>query len=341
MEPIVLGPNQLHRFYKGGAAISALRGTPNDDDYAPEDWVGSTTAVFGSDSVGISTLPDGRLLSDAVAGQPEDFLGAEHVAAYGADPALLVKLLDAGERLPAHLHPDRAFARAHLGSRYGKTEAWIIADAQRDAAVHVGFAEDVPAQVLERWVAGQNRDALLGALNRRAVRAGDVLFVPAATPHAIGDGILIVEIQEPSDLSILLEWEGFAIDGPNQGHLGLGFDLALTAVDRSGWDAERLARLAAGRGETRPGVEALFPAAADAFFRAERIRPAPSSLPAAFSILVVTQGAGVLEAGARSIELTRGDTVLVPQAAGECRLSGDMVVLRCMPPGPDATVGRR
>ena len=129
--------------------------------------------------------------------------------------------------------------------------------------------------------------------------------------------MLLVELQEPTDLSVLLEWEGFAIDGRAQGHLGLGFDLALGCVDRSGWDPARLDRLRGGRGPVRPGAERLFPAEADPFFRAERLRPDPAGpLEAAFSILVVTGGSGRLETRGGSLELARGDTVLVPFAAG-------------------------
>ena len=74
-------------------------------------------------------LPDGRLLRDAVAEHAGSWLGAAHVARFGADPALLVKLLDAGQRLPVHCHPSDEFAAAHFGSRYGKTEAWIVVGA--------------------------------------------------------------------------------------------------------------------------------------------------------------------------------------------------------------------
>ena len=58
-----------------------------------------------------------------------------------------------------------------------------------------------------------------------------MVLVPAGRLHAIGEGVLLLELQEPEDLSILLEWGGFALDGERDGHLGLGFDLALSAVD--------------------------------------------------------------------------------------------------------------
>ena len=77
--------------------------------------------------------------------------------------------------------------------------------------------------------------------------AGDAVFVPAGAPHAIGDGMLIVELQEPTDLSILLEWEGFGIDDEQAATLGLGWDVALASVER----ARATRRPCAGRGRRR------------------------------------------------------------------------------------------
>jgi mannose-6-phosphate isomerase len=164
------------------------------------------------------------------------------------------------------------------------------------------------------------------------------VLVPAGMPHAIGQGVLLVELQEPTDFSVLLEWEGFAIDGRADGHLGLGFDVALGAVDRGGWSPARLDRLRGGRGPVRQGAERLFPAEADPFFRAERLRPDPAvSLEAAFSILVVIGGSGRLETPGDSLELGRGDTVLVPFAAGPGTVRGRLEAVRCLPPDPGDT----
>src|SRR5919197_5489370 len=121
MRPMKLHANQFRRFYRGGSAIARFRGAAAAEEDVPEDWVGSATAAFGSDTDGLSRLPDGRLFRDALAADPEPFLGRAHVGRFGADPALLVKLLDAGQRLPVHVHPDDEFAREHLDTKFGKT----------------------------------------------------------------------------------------------------------------------------------------------------------------------------------------------------------------------------
>jgi mannose-6-phosphate isomerase len=340
VKPIRLAANRFPRFYRGGSAIDELRGTTPGagGGFLPEDWVGSTTAAFGTDGDGLTRLEDGRMLREAVAADPEGFLGPAHAAAYGDSPALLVKLLHAGERLPVHCHPDREFARRHLDCPWGKTEAWVIAGTEDDeAVVHLGFREAMDAGRLAELVAGQRVEALLAGLNAVPVAVGDTVLVPAGLPHAIGRGVLLVELQEPTDFSVLLEWEGFAIDGRRHGHLGLGFELALDCVDRSGWSRERLARLRGGRGPDRSGAERLFPAEADPFFRAERLDPDPAvRLEAGFSILAVTGGVGRLETAGGSLELGRGDTVLVPFAAGPGQVRGRLAAVRCLPPAPGA-----
>ncbi len=336
MRPIRLPPNQLRRFYRGGSAIARFRGTRSDEQHAPEDWVGSTTTAFGESSRGLSVLPEGRLLREAIAADPEDFLGPEHVADFGADPMLLVKLLDAGERLPVHFHPDRAFAAEHLGLPHGKTEVWMIVEARDDACVYLGFREQIGAEAVAGWVARQEDERMLAALNRLRVSPGDVVFVPAGLPHSIGHGVFLVELQEPSDLSVLLEWARFGIDGRRDGHLGLGFALALEGIERRPLGGDELARLHSSYGAFPAGATLFLPVDADPYFRAQALRPDPElHLEPAFSILVVLSGAGTLETERDGgLELHRGHTILLPYAAGEARLSGELTAVRCLPPEP-------
>jgi mannose-6-phosphate isomerase len=335
---VKLAPNQLHRFYRGGEAIARFRGVALDDEYAPEDWIGSTTTIHSENAQGLSTLPDGRLLRDAILADAEAFLGPVHAARHGPDPALLVKLLDAGERLPVHAHPDRAFAHRHLGLDQGKTEAWLIVETRSaPATVHLGFAEDVGQRELADWVERQDGERMLGALNELEVEPGDSIFVPAGVPHAIGEGIFLVEVQEPSDLSVLLEWRGFQVDGARDGHLGLGFDTALGCIRRTAVGADELAglvRKTAAVAPSRPGVRSLVPPEARAFFRAERVQPDPAvSLEPAFAILVVVDGDGQLVSeGGETLRLSRGETALVTYAAGPTELTGAIEVTRYLPP---------
>jgi mannose-6-phosphate isomerase len=335
--PVPLPANQpADRFYAGGARIAGFRGpggAPAEGDHVPEDWVGSVTTLFGEEALGLTRLPGGGTLADAVAADPAGWLGPGRAAARGSDVGLLVKLLDAGERLPVHAHPDVPFAARHLGLAHGKTEAWVALTA---APVHLGFRHDVGAGELRRWVDEQDAEAVLDAMHVLDLEPGDAVLVPAGLPHAIGAGAFVVELQEPTDLSILVEWAGFAIDGAAAGHLGLGFDTALAAVDRRGWSSAEIGAL---RGARAADTGDLLPDAAP-FFRVERWRGAGKWDPG-FAVAVVVGGAGALVApdGGRT-PVRRGSTVLVPWSAGGLRLepdaAGDLEVLRCRPPAEGA-----
>lgn len=333
LSPQPLPPNLLRHFYAGGARIATLRGLEPPAESSPEEWLAAVNTTFGDEASGrgLSRLQDGTLLRDAVAADPEGWLGPAHVARFGTDPALLTKLLDAGQRLPVHYHPGRPFAREHLGLAHGKTEAWLILEAEPDAEVHLGFAEPVPAETVRGWLEEQDPASMMAAMARLPVRAGDAIFVPAGTPHAIGAGILLLELQEPTDLSILLEFTpfGFALEDAT---LGLGWDAALPALDLGGWGADRLAEL-------RPGGERLLPTAADPYFRAERVAGG-DHLDAGFSVLIGLAGDGTVTTEAGEVHFGAGSAVLVPDGAGPAEVTGNAGGLRCRPPDPSAPEGR-
>jgi mannose-6-phosphate isomerase len=347
--PQLLPPNQIEHFYRGGDRITALRGG-SFGLYRPEEWIGSVTTMAGQEALGLSRLSDGTLLRDAIAADPEGWLGPAHVDAYGTSTELLVKLLDAGERLPVHVHPDRAFASQHLGLPHGKTEAWIILEADEGAKVRLGFAESMQLADVRAMADAQDTEALVDALRSRPVRPGDAVLVPAGLPHCIDAGLLVLELQEPTDLSILLEWSGFAVDGRENGHLGLGFDLAYQALRLDALDQAELDRLVVDSEQVAgTDLASLMPAAADPYFRAHQLRSTQASgvVEPGFAVLLVTGGSGhlvtsgqpgsgppVSEATGR-LDVRRGNAVAVPWRAGEWHLEGEVDGVVCRPPLPE------
>jgi mannose-6-phosphate isomerase len=308
-------PTRVFRFYRGGALLGRLRGEPAEDGFFPEDWVGSVTQASnpGRDDPqeGLSHLSDGRLLRDVVEADPIMWLGEEHMARFGTSTGLLVKLLDAAERLPVHAHPDRAFARRAFDSPFGKTEAWIVLDTRDDEAeIWVGLREPVEPQGYLEWIAEQDADRLLESLNKISVRPGDVVYVPAGVPHALGAGMLIAELQEPTDFSFVCEWRGFPVR-PEDSHLGLGWDVAVNALDLSAHEPLR-----------------SLPPEAGSFFAADWQAEATGR----FAVLLVVEGEGKIDgAPARP-----GAAFVVPAGAERIRVEGDLRVLRCI--GPDLAV---
>jgi mannose-6-phosphate isomerase len=346
VRPIELGPNQPRQFYRGGGAIAALRGVQAEDGYRPEDWVASTTSRFGLGEDGQSSLPDGTKLADAVTADPEAWLGRDHQAYFGANTALLVKFLEAGQRLPVHVHPPRSFAYRHLGSFHGKTEAWVVLGAAgARPTVYLGWKRDVPYEEMAGWVAEQDTAAMLANMNELEVKPGTSVLVPAGTPHAIGEGVFCVELQEPSDFSIMLEFKGFDID-PAGGDLGLGREAALACVREKAFTPEELealqqrhAPLTLPEGPAGPAPTAddndLLPEQSRPYFRAHRLgRSRPGPVAASFAVLIGTWGEGSLSGDGWEVPVRRGSTLVVPYGAGQISSDGDVELVRCLPPLP-------
>src|SRR5690606_2304552 len=231
--PIALPAQRMAHFYRGGSALAQFRREGKDSadlgDYGPEEWLGSAVARFRRHPDGIA-LVDGARLDRLIEVDPAHWLGT------GSAPGvpILTKLLDAGEWLPVHVHPDAAFARDVLDAPSGKAEAWLIlATPSEVGEVLLGFNQDISAETLERWVREQDGPSLVAAMNRTSVRPGDTVFVPPGVPHAIGPGVLLIEVQEPADLSILLEWERFPSLDSDGALLGLPLEVALSSVRRT------------------------------------------------------------------------------------------------------------
>lgn len=340
-QPLLIAANQpVDRPYMGGSGIARFRGVKEYDPYTPEDFVASTTEVFSGHGVGLTVLPDGRTLRDAVEADPIGYLGKEHVRHFGAKTMLLVKILSTDERLFVHYHPDEVFASVRLHRTMGKTEAWIIVDTdgRDDAYAYLGFNRPVADEEVETWITNQQVPEMLAAMNRVPLQVGDTLFVPAGVAHSIGPGITLVELQEPTDLSILLEYTGFPGFTLSSAILGLDVPTAVSGLQRSQLTPDQIRSLSAGRADGSSTVQQLFPVEADTFFTAWHLDVnTRHDLVAGFSVLVIIGGSGRLEFDAGSLDLTPGATVLIPYGAGDVSIIGHVRGVLCAPPAPPAS----
>jgi mannose-6-phosphate isomerase len=328
---VKLAANQFDHFYRGGYKIGALRNGPGGPQ-RPEEWLGSTVTRFGEETQGLTVLPDGRFLRDAINEDPISWLGKNHFDYFGVSSELLVKLLDPDQRLPVHLHPNRAFAKQHLGLPHGKTEAWIILEAPEDAWVGVGFEKTMQMNQVRELVDTENTTALLASLNKLSVKPGDGVLVPAGIPHAIAEGIFLLELQEPTDLSIMLEWEGFKMDGHKDGHLNLGFDLALKAMELNALSESDISKLRTGIDMNSSKMISLLPQGADPYFRAHAISSGVE-IEAGFAVLLALSCSGELQSdNSEVISISRGDAVVIPHAIGNWQITGELKAWISRPP---------
>jgi mannose-6-phosphate isomerase len=276
-------------------------------------------------------LSDGTLLRDAIKNDSDGWLGADHVKNFGLSTEILIKLLDPDQRLPVHYHPNKAFAKTHLGLDHGKTEAWIILEAPAGSGVGLGFNQKQNKEDLLKLVRAQDSAALLASLRRTEVQVGDAVLVPAGVAHAIDAGIFVLELQEPTDLSALLEWEGFAVDGIKDGHLGLGFETVTDALLLDPLSDSEFDSLITHNVFSGGALRSVLPLKSDGYFRAH-LAPGSGDFPAGFAVALVLDGSGSISfANTPEMAITKGDAVVIPHNAGAFTFSGANAIV-CRPP---------
>lgn len=139
---------------------------------------------------------------------------------------ILIKLIDAKDRLSVQVHPNDEYALANEGE-YGKTEMWYVVDCDDDAKLIYGFNQDISqGEFLERI----NNNNLAPVCNFVPVKKGDVFFIEAGTMHAIGKGILIAEVQQNSNTTYRVSDYGrLGADGkPRQLHIKQAVEVTKT-----------------------------------------------------------------------------------------------------------------
>lgn len=256
----------------------------------------------------------GRTLRELMERHGEALVGSAPLAAGGRFP-LLVKLVDASDRLSVQVHPDDAGA-ARLGERDGgKNEAWVVLHADPGSVLWVGLAPGARREELE---AAADRATFERLLRPLAPAAGDVIPIPAGTIHAIGPGFTLCEVQQTSDVTYrVYDWDRPASPARPL-HRAQSFAVArldarpepvrLRRQPATGQPALRRAELPS------PGSFRWFSCAA-----AE-----PVELPrsGACRIAVLLAGQGTLSCGARPGEraaLGPGEAALLPANSGTLR----------------------
>lgn len=235
-------PTFARRTYRGGKLLRRfLRLEPAVDNSCPEDWISSFVEAKNKEYLpqeGITRVltKNGECpITNAVT--PENFGEGR------TNSGVLIKLLDAGERLGIQVHPTKEYAKAHFGTPYGKTECWYILDTRdEDACVYLGFKEHVTREYFKDLFDRQDVPAMLEAMHCFRVRRGDVILVTAGTPHAIGAGCFLLEIQEPTDYTMRAEKITVAgeVLTPQQIHYGVGEEAMLDCFSYTGGTAEEI-----------------------------------------------------------------------------------------------------
>ena len=139
-----------------------------------------------------------------------DLVGEKNYEKFGLGFPLLVKFIDAQDNLSVQVHPDDDFAQEHYGQN-GKTEMWHVIQADEGAGLYVGFNRKITAQ---QYLDAVENGNLEDFLRFYPVKPGDTFMIPAGTVHAIGKGVLLAEIQQPSDITFrIYDWNRVDANG--------------------------------------------------------------------------------------------------------------------------------
>ena len=327
-----LEENRVWRLYRGGKLLDELHGREGADGYFPEDWLASVVEAINPPRDDAPALEG---LSRAIL--PEG--GTAYLRDLIDTPfGVLTKFLDSAERLPIQVHPDKETARRLFNSEYGKTEAWyILGGREIDGEapyILMGFKEEASPALLKELFDKQDIEGMAALLHKIPVQPGEVYLIRGGCPHAIGSGVLLLEIQEPTDYTISLETHDTAGNEVPEKfiHQGIGFEKMFECFH---YDAQSLEGLfASARMEPKAlsdGYEELISYEDTPCFclrrmqiESKRTQPA-GGLP---YTLAVTKGEGTIA----GIAVRQGDCLFVPANEAAYEITGTMEILQCLPP---------
>jgi mannose-6-phosphate isomerase len=272
-------------------------------------------------------------------------VGARFAGKWGPITGVLVKLLSPAGQVPLHAHPTRDWARRHLKSSFGKTEAWILLESPGDgsepAYAGVGFRPGIDRGWFADAVRRHDNVGIRATLHRTEVHPGEVYVAHAGVPHYLGPRISFIEVQEPSDHIVIPETDGTDDAGAT---MGLGWDLALDMIDYSAADAEATFERARQtplvmRTSHESREVRLFQDDVLKYFDATTLEVADEIEVAdgRFSIAVVVFGAGSIQGNFGSLPIRRGETLALPASLAVRFRAGNepLRVVRCLGPNVD------
>lgn len=306
----------------GGNRIRSDFGMETDLKNIAEAWV--LSCHEDGESIVTGGKYDGKTLSDVLEKElGMEALGTNCKCESIEDFPILIKLIDADDKLSVQVHPDDEYAAAHEKDVRGKTEAWYIIDCDDDAELIYGFKEDITK---EEFRASIENGTLLDKVNRAKVKPGDVAFISSGTLHAIGKGILLAEVQQSCNTTYrVFDYNRTGLDGkPRELHVEKAVDVTNCAVPEGSLEPEGMPVKHDGYVSillsecpyftmTSVDVETLYADDAD---------------ETSFVSLIVLDGNGKIKCGDEEYDIKKGDSIFIPAASGSYYVSGNVKLLQ-------------
>ena len=323
-KPFLLRPATKDYLW-GGSRLKEFFGKNTDSSPLAETWECSTHPDGQST---VASGPDtGKTLGEVLRLHPE-YLGTHPIQTMGGSPGLpiLIKLIDAREKLSVQVHPDDEYALARENS-LGKTEMWYVLSAEKGSTLVCGFNQDVTASRVRSAIESGTIEKYL---NHVPVDKDNLFYIEAGTVHALGAGIIVAEVQESSNLTYrLYDYDRVDKKGNKRElHIDKALDVMNLSAPAGPRQPMRLLRYKRGcAGELLMRckyfqVERLLVNAEDYRFMPE-IRTGSNS----FHVLLCTEGRGSLFNEGYRLDFCKGHCIFVPAESIRVKLRGKAQLL--------------
>lgn len=329
VEPFVRLQPAYKDFLWGGTALKERYGKQCEYEILAESW--ELSAHPAGQSVVANGRHKGQLFGEYLATIGKRYWGwkCQPLAAF----PILIKFIDAREKLSVQVHPDDEFAMEREG-QYGKNEMWYIVDVSGDACIYCGFNRAVTRQDVEKRM---EDGSILEILNRIPVQKGETYFIPAGTVHAVGAGVLICEIQQSSDCTYRL----YDFDRRDKyGNLRpLHLDKALQVLDLKKYEPQSFAvpketdgayaaGMAAAGGSIRTISRCKY---FECFLLTGREKMTLQTEEESFVSLICIEGGGSIKTERDgmlyTMDFKAGDSIFLPAEKKQCVLEGSFEVI--------------
>ena len=307
----------------GGRNLAKLGKTLPGEEIVAESWEVSCHPA------GLSMIENGAYagmsLQELIEKEPEWILGGAIFVKYGTKFPLLIKLIDANQKLSVQVHPDDAYASKNEGES-GKHEIWYIISAEPGSRIIYGLTPGTTREAFAQAIRERN---IQPCLRYEEVFAGDIIDIPTGVVHALGEGIMIAEIQQNSNATYRL-YDYDRVDAAGKKR-PLHLEKALDVIDFTPklWNPVRIYE------RTGEKVPAIIHLLRNPHFQVDycqvRGEITTRTDPERFVIYTALEGEGYLQSKSGQTGIRRGESVLLPAAMGDFTMAGNIKALKSFP----------
>lgn len=322
--PLTFEPIYKEKVWGGRSFETLGRTLPGDADTGiGESWeiadLATTSVSGGGGNAEYSVVANGPLKGQSIRELMQQY--GDALLGHGVSPSedggfpLLIKFLDAKENLSVQVHPSPEYAAAH-DDAYLKSEAWYIIDHEPGAVIYKGLAPGTTPQMLRVALETNTDEAVVPLLNAVPAKKGDCHYLPSGTLHALGAGVLVAEVQTPSDTTYrVYDW--------GRTDRELHIEQAMACIDFSGVSDPQ----ATSASESKDGMT-ITPKADCAFFRIEAWScdaPAQTKVEMACAEIwfCLSGGARFVTPNGDAFQTHTGQTALLPASLQKVNVVSD------------------